>query len=65
VSKEKFDETVEAVKKRGIEVIGFAQYKNGVRTAFLNPDQTGGIIFQLHDCQPEMEDFLDAMVMMV
>ena len=58
VNEEQFDATVAEVKKKGIEVVGTAQHKNGVRMAFLDPSKTGGIIFQLHDCPPEMEDIL-------
>lgn len=31
----------------------------------LDPIKNGGIIFQLHDCPPEMEDFFDTMGIMV
>jgi catechol 2,3-dioxygenase-like lactoylglutathione lyase family enzyme len=65
VSREQFDATIAEVKNKGIEVFGTAQYKNGVRMAFLDPNKTGGIIFQLHDSPPEMEAFLDTMGMMV
>jgi hypothetical protein len=65
VSREQFDLTIAEIKKKGIEVIGHSQYENGVRMAFLDPEKTGGIVFQLHDCPPEMEDFLDTMGMMV
>jgi hypothetical protein len=65
VSKEQFDVTLAEVQNKGIKIIGEAQYKNGVRMAFLDPEKTGGIVFQLHDCPPEMEDFLDTMGMMV
>jgi catechol 2,3-dioxygenase-like lactoylglutathione lyase family enzyme len=65
VSREQFDATVAEMKKKGIEVTGQSEYKNGVRMAFLDPNQTGGIVFQLHDCPPEIEDILDTMGMMV
>ncbi len=65
VSREQFDATLAEVKKKGIEIIGQAQYKNGVRMAFLDPSKTGGIVFQLHDCTPEMEDTFDTIGMMV
>lgn len=65
VSREQFDATIAEMKKKGIKIIGQSQYKNGVRMAFLDPDKTGGVVFQLHDCPPEMEDFLDTMGMMV
>jgi len=59
VTKEQFDLTIAAVEKMGIGVIGHSQYKNGVRMAFLDPEKTGGIIFQLHDCPPDIENHLD------
>ena len=65
VSREQFDATLAEMEKKGIEVIGHSQYKNGVRMAFLDPSRTGGIVFQLHDCSPEIEDILDTMGMMV
>jgi len=65
VSREVFDATIVEMEKVGINVIGHSEYKNGVRMAFLDPSQTGGIIFQLHDCPPEMEDFFDTMGIMV
>ena len=65
VSREQFDATIAEMQKKGIKVIGQSQYKNGVRMALLDPDKTGGIIFQLHDCPPEMEDMLDTMGIMV
>jgi len=65
VSREQFDLTIEEMGKKGIGIIGRSEYKNGVRMAFLDPDKTGGIIFQLHDCPPEMEDFFDTMGIMV
>jgi len=65
VSREQFDAAVAEMEKVGINVIGRSEYKNGVRMAFLDPSQTGGIIFQLHDCPPEMEDFFDTMGIMV
>ena len=52
------------MEKKGIGIIGRSEYKNGVRMAFLDPAKTGGIIFQLHDCPPEMEDFFDTMGIM-
>ena len=64
VSREQFDATVAEMNKKGIEIIGRSQYKNGVRMAFLDPSKTGGIIFQLHDCPPEMEDSFDTMGIM-
>jgi catechol 2,3-dioxygenase-like lactoylglutathione lyase family enzyme len=65
VSAEQFDATIAEVQKQGIDVIGTSLRKNGVRMAFLDPEKTGGVMFQLHDCPPEMEDFLDTMGMMV
>ena len=65
VSRAQFDATVEEMEKKGINIIGRSEYKNGVRMAFLDPNKTGGIIFQLHDCPPEMEDFFDTMGIMV
>jgi catechol 2,3-dioxygenase-like lactoylglutathione lyase family enzyme len=65
VSAEQFDATVAEVEKKGIKVIGTSLRKNGVRMAFLDPSKTGGVMFQLHDCPPEMEEFLDTMGMMV
>ena len=65
VTREQFDATIEYLKEVGIGVIGHSEYKNGVRMAFLDPSKTGGIIFQLHDCPPEMEDFFDTMGLMV
>ena len=65
VSKEQFDATIAEMEKKGIKVIGQSQYKNGVRMAFLDPNKTGGIVFQLHDCPPEIEDMLDTMGIMV
>lgn len=65
VNQEQFDATVAEVKKKGIEVVGTSKYENGVRMAFLDPSKTGGIIFQLHDCPPEMEAMFDTMGMMV
>ena len=65
VSREQFDATIAEMKNKGIEVTGQSQYKNGVRMAFLDPNKTGGIVFQLHDCPPEIEDILDTMGMMV
>jgi len=65
VSQEQFDATIAEVKKKGIDVIGTSLRKNGVRMAFLDPSKTGGVMFQLHDCPPEMEEFLDTMGMMV
>jgi hypothetical protein len=65
VSRKQFDSTIAELKKKGIEVTGHSEYKNGVRMAFLDPRKTGGIVFQLHDCPPEMEDFFDTMGMVV
>ena len=65
VTRELFDATVLEMEKAGINIIGRSEYKNGVRMVFLDPKQTGGIIFQLHDCPPEMEDFFDTMGIMV
>lgn len=65
VSRAQFDTTVAELEKKGIGIVGRSKYKNGVRMAFLDPEKTGGVIFQLHDCSPEMEDFLDTMGMMV
>jgi methylmalonyl-CoA/ethylmalonyl-CoA epimerase len=65
VSRKQFDSTIAELKKKGIEVTGHSEYKNGVRMAFLHPRKTGGIVFQLHDCPPEMEDFFDTMGMVV
>ena len=65
MNQEQFDATIAEVKKIGIEVIGTSLRKNGVRMAFLDPSKTGGVMFQLHDCPPEMEEFLDTMGMMV
>ena len=53
------------MEKKGIGIIGRSEYKNGVRMAFLDPNKTGGIIFQLHDCPPETEDLFDTMGIMV
>ena len=65
LSREQFDATIAEMKNKGIEVTGHSQYKNGVRMAFLDPNQTGGVVFQLHDCPPEVENLLDTMGMMV
>jgi catechol 2,3-dioxygenase-like lactoylglutathione lyase family enzyme len=65
VSREQFDATLVEMEKKGIGIIGRSQYKNGVRMAFLDPQKTGGIVFQLHDCPPEIEDMLDTMGIMV
>jgi methylmalonyl-CoA/ethylmalonyl-CoA epimerase len=65
VSRKQFDSTIAELKKKGIDVTGHSEYKNGVRMAFLDPRKTGGIVFQLHDCPPEMEDFFDTMGMVV
>ncbi len=65
VSREQFDATIAEMRNKGIGVVGQSQYKNGVRMAFLDPSKTGGIVFQLHDCPPEMEDILDTMGIMV
>jgi len=65
VTREQFDATIVEMEKVGINVIGRSERKNGVRMAFLDPGKTGGIIFQLHDCPPEMEDFFDTMGIMV
>ena len=65
VTRVQYDETVKEMERVGINVIGHSEYKNGVRMAFLDPKKTGGIIFQLHDCPPEMEDFFDTMGIMV
>jgi catechol 2,3-dioxygenase-like lactoylglutathione lyase family enzyme len=65
VSREQFDATVAEMGNKGIGVIGRSEYKNGVRMAFLDPAATGGVVFQLHDCPPEMEDMLDTMGLMV
>ena len=65
VSREQFDATLAEMNKQGLKVIGQSQYKNGVRMAFLDQTNTGGIVFQLHDCPPEMEDMLDTMGIMV
>jgi hypothetical protein len=65
VSRKQFDSTIAELKKKGIEVTGHSEYKNGVRMAFLDSRKTGGIVFQLHDCPPEMEDFFDTMGMVV
>jgi len=65
VTREQFDYTVKEMEKVGIGIIGHSAYKNGVRMAFLDPAKTGGIIFQIHDCPPEMEDFFDTMGIMV
>jgi len=65
VTREQFDATVAEMEKVGINIVGRSEYKNGVRMAFLDPNKTGGIIFQLHDCPPEMEDFFDTMGIMV
>jgi hypothetical protein len=65
VSREQFDATIAEMKKQGIDVIGQSEYKSGVRMAFLDPEKTGGIVFQLHDCPPEIEDVLDQMGTMV
>jgi hypothetical protein len=64
VSRKQFDATIAELKKKGIEVTGHSEYKNGVRMAFLDPRKTGGVVFQLHDCPPEME-FFDTMGMVV
>jgi len=65
VNRAQFDATIAEMEKKGIGIVGRSEYKNGVRMAFLDPKKTGGIIFQLHDCPPEMEDFFDTMGMMV
>lgn len=65
VSRKQYDETLVELEKKGIKVTGHSEYKNGVRMAFLDPEQTSGVVFQLHDCPPEMEGFLDTMGMMV
>ena len=65
VTHEQLDRTVEEMKEKGINIIGQSEYKNGVRMVFLDPEQTGGIIFQLHDCLPEAEGFFDTMGIMV
>jgi len=65
VSREQFDATIKYMEEVGIGIIGRSEYKNGVRMAFLDPAKTGGIIFQIHDCPPEMEDFFDTMGIMV
>lgn len=65
VSREQFDATLAEMEKKGIKVTGHSQYKNGVRMAFLDPDKTGGIIFQLHDTPPDVENLLDTMGVMV
>ena len=65
VTREQYDYTIAEMEKAGIGVVGHSQYKNGVRMTFLDPAKTGGIIFQLHDCPPEMEDFFDTMGIMV
>jgi catechol 2,3-dioxygenase-like lactoylglutathione lyase family enzyme len=65
VSREQFDATVAEVSRKGIDIIGQSQYKNGVRMAFLDPEKTGGVVFQLHDCPPEMETIFDTMGLMV
>ena len=65
VTREQFDMTIAEMEKVGIGIIGRSEYKNGVRMAFLDPAKTGGIIFQIHDCPPEMEDFFDTMGIMV
>ena len=59
VSRKQFDLTIAELKKKGIEVTGNSENKNGVRMAFLDPRKTGGIVFQLHDCPSEMENFFD------
>ena len=61
LGREQFDATVTEMEKIGVNIVGRSEYRNGVRMAFLDPSQTGGIIFQLHDCPPEMEGFLDTM----
>jgi hypothetical protein len=63
VSRKQFDEALVELKKKGINVTGHSEYKNSVRMAFLDPEQTGGVVFQLHDCPPEMEGVLDTMGM--
>jgi glyoxalase/bleomycin resistance protein/dioxygenase superfamily protein len=65
VSRKQFDATIAELKTKGIEVTGQSEYKNGVRMAFLDPRKTGGVVFQLHDCPPHMEDFFDTMGMVV
>ena len=41
VSRKQFDSTIAELKKKGIEVTGHSEYKNGVRMAFLDPCKTG------------------------
>ncbi len=65
VNRAQFDATIAEMEKKGIGIVGRSEYKNGVRMAFLDPKKTGGIIFQLHDCPPAMENFFDTMGMMV
>jgi len=65
VTRAQFDATIAEMEKKGIGIIGRSEYKNGVRMAFLDPAKTGGIVFQLHDCPPAMEDFFDTMGIMV
>lgn len=61
VEKENYDKAVDEMLKRGFKVIGHSQYKNGVRMAFFDTDKIGGVIFQLHDCPPEIATMLECM----
>jgi hypothetical protein len=45
VSRKQFDTTIAELKKKGIEVTGHSEYKNGVRMAFLDPRKTGESYF--------------------
>lgn len=65
VTRQQFDDTIAEMAEKGIGVTGQSEYKNGVRMAFLDPEKTGGVVFQLHDCPPEMEGFFDTMGMMI